>query len=186
MYKNTPPQNMTDKKPVDIKLPPHAHETEQSVLGGLMLDANAWDRVAEILVAEDFYTRAHQLIFRAMQRLADQARPLDLITVSESLEQTQELKDIGDFHYLAQIAKNTPSVSNVTAYAEIIRERAIARDVIQAAQSIAEAGFQPEGRDANALLDFAESKVFNIAESRTQGQDGPQFVVGDRKNSRSY
>lgn len=159
-----------------LKLPPHAHEAEQSVLGGLMLDGQAWDRIVDIMTFNDLYNRSHKIIFSAMQHLVDHGSPIDLVTVSERLEQEQQLDDAGGFAYLAEIAKNTPSATNIGSYAKIIRERAIAREVIQAAQEIAEVGFAPEGRDAAELLDFAESKVFKISESRVDEQDGPQPV----------
>lgn len=159
-----------------LKLPPHAHEAEQSVLGGLMLDGQAWDRIADIMTFNDLYNRSHKIIFSAMQHLVDHGSPIDLVTVSERLEQEQQLDDAGGFAYLAEIAKNTPSATNIGSYAKIIRERAIAREVIQAAQEIAEVGFAPEGRDAAELLDFAESKVFKISESRVDEQEGPQAV----------
>ncbi|MFQ6371599.1 replicative DNA helicase [Shewanella sp. YIC-542] len=159
-----------------LKLPPHSIEAEQSVLGGLMLEAEAWDKVAEVLVKEDFYSRAHKLIFSAMQTLVDHGQPLDLITVSEQLELTNELQDAGDFAYLGEIAKNTPSAGNIISYAEIVRERAVVREMIRVAHEIADAGYNPEGRDSGALLDLAETKVFKIAEQRANANEGPEGI----------
>ncbi|MGB0924111.1 MAG: replicative DNA helicase, partial [Pseudoalteromonas shioyasakiensis] len=159
-----------------LKVPPHSIEAEQSVLGGLMLDNQAFDRVAELVVSHDFYTRTHKLIFEAMERLVEQSQPIDLITISESLEKNNQLSTIGGFAYLAEIAKNTPSAANIDAYASIVRERAVVREMIGVANEIAEAGFNPEGRDSHELLDLAESKVFKIAEQRTKSTEGPQSI----------
>ncbi|WP_163931970.1 replicative DNA helicase [Paraferrimonas sp. SM1919] len=165
-----------DKQVSQLKVPPHSIEAEQSVLGGLMLDAEAWDRVSEAVTKEDFYSRAHQMIFDAMATLVEGGQPLDLITVSESLELNQQLEDAGGFAYLAEIAKNTPSASNIISYADIVRERAVVRDMIKVANEIADAGFNPEGRDSAQLLDLAESKVFKIAESRGNDKEGPENI----------
>ncbi len=123
-----------------------------------------------------FYTRTHKLIFEAMTALAEIGDPIDLITISESLEKNNQLSGIGGFAYLAEIAKNTPSAANIDAYASIVRERAVVREMIGVANEIAEAGFNPEGRTSHDLLDFAESKVFKIAEQRTKSSDGPQSI----------
>ncbi|MFY8352169.1 replicative DNA helicase [Pseudoalteromonas sp. SSM20] len=165
-----------DKQLDTLKVPPHSIEAEQSVLGGLMLDNEAWDRVAERVVAQDFYTRTHKLIFQAMEKLVESGQPIDLITISETLEKTNELDSIGGFAYLGEIAKNTPSAANINAYAEIVRERAVVREMIHVANEIADAGYNPEGRDSHDLLDLAETKVFKIAEQRTKSSDGPQNI----------
>ncbi|MCQ8878945.1 replicative DNA helicase [Pseudoalteromonas shioyasakiensis] len=165
-----------DKQVDTLKVPPHSIEAEQSVLGGLMLDNQAFDRVAELVVSQDFYTRTHKLIFEAMVELAEIGDPIDLITISESLEKKNALSNIGGFAYLAEIAKNTPSAANIDAYANIVRERAVVREMIGVANEIAEAGFNPEGRTSHDLLDFAESKVFKIAEQRTKSTEGPQSI----------
>ncbi len=159
-----------------LKVPPHSIEAEQSVLGGLMLDNQAFDRVAELVVSQDFYTRTHKLIFEAMEKLVEQSQPIDLITISESLEKNNQLSSVGGFAYLAEIAKNTPSAANIDAYAAIVRERAVVREMITVANEIAEAGFNPEGRDSHELLDLAESKVFKIAEQRSKSTEGPQSI----------
>lgn len=159
-----------------LKVPPHSLEAEQSVLGGLMLDNEAWDRVAERVVARDFYRRAHQLVFEMMNRLVEKGQPIDLVTLSEALEHGGMLEDAGGFTYLAEIAKNTPSASNVAAYADIVRERAVIRQLIGVANEIAEAGFDPQGRSSADLLDMAESKVFRIAEERSNSDEGPMGV----------
>lgn len=167
-------KNKKNDKQVDsIKVPPHSFEAEQSVLGGLMLDNEAWDRVAEKVVTQDFYAKAHRLIFDVMAVLSENGTPLDLVTVSEALEKRDQLEEIGGFAYLGEIGKNTPSAANITAYAEIVRERAVVRELIGVANEIADAGFDPQGRPSSELLDFAESKVFKIAEARTNSDEGP-------------
>jgi len=168
--------NIKDKQVAAIKMPPHSIEAEQSVLGGLMLDNEAWDRVSEKVVEQDFYLRSHRFIFSAMLRLAESNQPIDLITVSESLEANQQLDDIGGFAYLGEIAKNTPSAANILAYAEIVRERAVVRDMIAVAHDIADAGYDTQGRTSAELLDFAETKVFKIAEQRANANEGPEPI----------
>jgi replicative DNA helicase len=165
-----------DKQVAAVKMPPHSIEAEQSVLGGLMLDNEAWDRVAEKVVEQDFYLRAHRFIFAAMSRLAEASQPIDIITVSENLEANQQLDDVGGFAYLGEIAKNTPSAANILAYAEIVRERAVVRDMISVAHDIADAGYDPQGRNSAELLDFAETKVFKIAEQRANANEGPEPI----------
>lgn len=157
-----------------LKVPPHSVEAEQSVLGGLMLDNNAWDRVAEKVVKGDFYLRQHKEIFQAMAALMVQNNPIDLITVSESLEKDKKLEAVGGFAYLGEIAKNTPSAANIVAYAEIVRERAVVRELIGTANEVADACYNPEGRSSEELLDFAESRVFKIAEQRENKNEGPK------------
>ena len=152
--------NKKDQNVEQLKLPPHSFEAEQSVLGGLLLDNQAWDRVRERVVERDFYSRPHRLIFQAMSRLAEKGSPIDLITLQEELELHEQLDTIGGFAYLVEIARITPSAANISAYAEIVRERAVVREMISVANEIAEAGFDPQGRDAADLLDLAETKVF--------------------------
>ena len=142
-----------------LKVPPHSIEAEQSVLGGLMLDNERWDDVAERVVAEDFYTRPHRHIFTEMGRLQEGGSPIDLITLAESLERQGQLDSVGGFAYLAELSKNTPSAANISAYADIVRERAVVREMIAVANEIAEAGFDPQGRTSEDLLDLAESRV---------------------------
>jgi replicative DNA helicase len=159
-----------------LRSAPHSIEAEQSVLGGLMLDNDAWDKVSGLIIAQDFYHRAHRLIFTAMQSLADSSQPMDLVTVSEELEANTELDAVGGFAYLGEISKNTPSAANIVAYANIVRERAVLREMIAAANDIAESGYDTQGRTSQQLLDEAESKVFRIAEKRTSATEGPKGV----------
>lgn len=155
-----------------LKIPPHSIEAEQSVLGGIMLDNQAWDQVIEIVVEEDFYRQEHRLIFQALQRLARQNFPQDVLTLSEDLKKHDQLANTGGESYLFELAKNTPSASNVTAYAEIVHERSVLRQLIGVANHIAESAYYPKGRASGDLLDEAESRVFKIAEQRDKG-NGP-------------
>lgn len=147
-----------------IRTPPHSYEAEQSVLGGLMLDNRAWERLADMLIAEDFYRRDHQLIFRAIGELAERSQPCDAVTVSEFLERRSELADAGGLAYLGQLAKDTPSAANIVAYAEIVRERSMLRSLINVGGEIAASAYNADGRDAGDLVDEAERRVFEIAE----------------------
>ncbi len=159
----------------DIKVPPHSIEAEQSVLGGLMLDNNAWDTVAEIVVEDNFYRHDHRLIFRTMTKLVNNGQPLDVVTLSEELDRIGELDNAGGLDYLVDVARNTPSASNIRAYSEIVRDRALLRQMISAANEIAESAFHPDGRASDELLNEAEAKIFQIAEDRpTQG--GPEEI----------
>ena len=170
-------QNRKHDAQVDaLKVPPHSLEAEQSVLGGLLLDNERWDSVAEKVVAGDFYSRPHRQIFESVKSILESSLPLDLITLSEHLERHEKLDTVGGFAYLADLAKNTPSAANINAYADIVRERAMVRNLISVANEIADAGYDPQGRTAEDLLDMAESKVFAIAEARTTENEGPQTV----------
>lgn len=153
-----------------LRLPPQSLEAEQGVIGGLMLSSNHFDNIAELIAANDFYHPQHRQIFSAMVTLVQAGKPLDLITVSEALESKKELEQIGGLAYLAELAKNTPSASNIDAYARIVRERAVLRQLITTAQEIAQSGFNPEGRDSMELLSLAEQKVASIADGRATNE----------------
>jgi len=137
-----------------------------------MLENSAWDQIADKVVDIDFYRREHQLIFRAIQGLADQSRPFDVITLSEELERVSALEDAGGLAYLGTLAKDTPSAANIRAYADIVREYSVMRQLIKVGTEIADRGFQPEGRGSTELLDEAESKVFEISEQMSRGGGG--------------
>lgn len=147
-----------------LKIPPHSIEAEQSVLGGLMLDNEAWMVIGDKLSETDFYRQDHRLIFRAIAYLASQQKPLDVITLSEWLKENRLLEDAGGLAYLATMAKDTPSAANINAYADIVREKSILRQLISVGTEIADSGYNTEGRDSRELLDQAERKVFEIAE----------------------
>jgi replicative DNA helicase len=158
-----------------IKMQPHSIEAEQSVLGGLLLSAEGWDSVAEVVVASDFYRTGHRLIFRQITQLAEASEPVDVITVADKLEARGELDTAGGLPYLAELAQNTPSASNIRAYAQVVRERACLRKLIEAAQDIAESGFNPEGRTSDELVDQAERRIMQIAEDGFKA-GGPRDV----------
>ena len=168
--------SQSDSNVEKLKVPPHSIEAEQSVLGSMLIAPESWDKVAEVIIAEDFYNRAHQTIFAAILDVLKHNQPVDLITTSEQLEKNSLLDEVGGFAYLAELAKNTPSAANVVAYAQIIKERAITRELIGVAHNIAEVGFNPEGRNSHELLDLAESQVFEIAEKRTGENEGPRDI----------
>ncbi|WP_020394282.1 replicative DNA helicase [Thiolinea disciformis] len=147
-----------------LKIPPHSIEAEQSVLGGLMLDNEAWMVVGDKLVEEDFYRQDHRLIFRAISQMALQQKPVDVLTLTEWLRENRLLEDAGGLAYLALMAKDTPSAANISAYADIVREKSILRQLISVGTEIADSAFNPEGRESRQLLDEAERRVFEIAE----------------------
>ncbi len=166
---------MIDQETSALRVPPQSIEAEQSVLGGLMLDNNAWDAVAEVVIEQDFYRHDHRMIFKVMTKLAEASEPLDVITLSEALSRLNQLEGVGGMAYLGELANNTPSVSNIRAYAEIVRERSVLRQLIGVAGEIADDAFHTEGRHSNEILDDAERKVFQIAETRPQ-LSGPRIV----------
>ena len=157
---------------VNLPLPPHSVEAEQSVLGGLLLENSAWDRIADVVAGEDFYRHEHRIIFRTITALINENRPADVITVQEFLERSDEIEAAGGFNYLISLAQNTPSAANIRRYAEIVRERAIMRRLAEVGTEIARNAYNPEGRDAAQLLDEAENKVFQIAESTAKSKQG--------------
>jgi replicative DNA helicase len=150
--------------PDTVKIPPHSIEAEQSVLGALMLENRAWDQIADRVREGDFYRHDHRLIYRVMSKLSAQNSPLDVLTVSESLREINELENAGGEIYLFELANNTPSAANISAYADIVRERSVLRQLISAANDIASQAFNPEGRSSVELLDAAERNVFAISE----------------------
>jgi len=158
-----------------LKLPPHSIDAEQAVLGGLMLDNAVWDDVTDVLIESDFYRKEHSIIFVAMQKQHDAGKPIDLVTLAEALDHVNQLELSGGLDYLAELASNSPSTANILAYAHIIRERAILRQLISVANQIADSGYNPDGRESAELLDLAEQKVFKIADERPK-DGGPQFI----------
>ncbi len=156
----------------DAPVPPHSVEAEQAVIGGLLLDTSAWDNVADIVKAEDFYRPDHKLIFEAIGVLAGNGKPCDVVTVSEHLERAGKLQEAGGLAYLSSVARDTPSAANVRAYGEIVRERSLLRQLIHAGSEIASAAFNSDGRTARELVDEAEQRVFEIAEGGFRGNQG--------------
>jgi len=161
-----------DPKLAALKLPPHSLEAEQSLIGGLLLDNTAWDRVADLASEVDFYRDDHRRIYRHIARLIELGKPADVVTVFESLEKSGEAEHAGGLAYLGEIANNTPSAANIRRYAEIVRERAILRKLVSVGDEIASSALTPSGKDAKALLDEAEAKVFEIAEAGARHAGG--------------
>src|SRR5690349_390456 len=141
-----------------LKLPPHSLEAEQSVLGGLLLDNDAADRVGDVVSAEDFYSDAHRVIYRHITQLIADGKPADVVTVSELLSSTQKLDYVGGLAYLGALAQNVPTAANIRHYANIVRERSILRQLATPATDIAESAFNPLGRSAKMVLDEADRK----------------------------
>jgi len=159
-----------------LKVPPHSIEAEQSVLGGLMLDNESFDHVTEVLGEKDFYRHDHRLIFKAIAYLANKEEPYDAVTVSEYLHDLGELENIGGLVFLGGIVQNTPSAANIKAYAGIVRERSVLRQLISVATNISDAAFNTQGQDSSVILDEAERRVFEIAEQRARGRKGFQNI----------
>jgi replicative DNA helicase len=154
-----------------IKVPPHSIEAEKAVLGGLMLDNKAWDRIADKLSDQDFYQNQHRLIFKVIVNLATRNHPFDVLTITDALKNAQELDNIGGEMYLFELARTTPSAANIAAYAEIVRERSVLRQLIGISNEIADAAFNPQGRNTHEVLDEAESKIYRIAEQGIRGAE---------------
>ena len=167
-----PPSYSNDSSAESLKLPPYSLEAEQAVLGGLMIDNSTWDEVAEVAVESDFYRQDHRLIFRAIADLAEESKPYDVVTLSEWLDSRNELNNVGGLGYLGSLAKNTPTAANIKAYAKIVRERSVLRQLIRVSTDIAESAYNPDGRSSAELLDQAESKVFDIAEKGARTNSG--------------
>ena len=161
-----------DPQLLALKLPPHSVEAEQSLLGALLIDNQAFDRVADIVAADDFYRDDHRRIWRHIARLVEASRPADVVTVAESIEASEDKDKTGGTAYLAALAQNTPSALNVRRYAELVRERSVQRRLAQVATEIAETALSPTGKDVDQLLDEAESKIFQIAESGARKDQG--------------
>lgn len=155
-----------------LRVPPHAIEAEQAVLGGLMLAPDSWDKVADKLVEHDFYRHDHQLIFRAIGELQNRSMPPDAVTLGEWFETQGIAELVGGSGYILELANNTPSAANIGAYAEIVREKSVLRQLIEAGTDIANDGYQPEGRGTQEILEGAEQKVFRIAEAGARGKKG--------------
>lgn len=158
-----------------LKIPPHSIEAEQSLLGGLMLDNHSWDKVVSKVVEEDFYRFEHRLIFRVISNLVKHNKPFDVITVTEALKAIEKLDSAGTELYLFELANNTPSVANIAAYADIVRERSVLRQLIGVANEIADTAYHTKGQQIAEILDQAETKIFSIAE-QTARDKGPEKV----------
>jgi replicative DNA helicase len=168
--------NRVDPQVDSLRIPPHSIEAEQSVLGGLLLDNAAWDKIADFVGPDDFYRFDHRLIFQHIVKLIGASRPADVITVFESLSSSAKAEEVGGISYLTALAQNTPSAANIRRYAEIVRDRGILRRLITVADEISGEAFHPQGKEVKQLLDQAESKIFAIAEDGARGNKGFQEI----------
>lgn len=168
--------SVIDHQVAQLRVPPHSIEAESSVLGGLLLDNAAWDRVADLLVDSDFYRYEHQMIYAAIGALVNATRPADVITVFEQLQSLGKAGECGGIEYLNSLAQYVPSAANIRRYAEIVRERAILRKLISASDDIATSAFNPRGRAVEKVLDEAEQKIFQIGEESSRMKQGFQSM----------
>jgi replicative DNA helicase len=177
---NNDPLIMTDQAPdqqvLSLRTPPHSIDAEQSVLGGLLLDNRAWESVSEVLEDTDFYSHKHRNIYRAIKSLVDQEQPVDVVTVSEELEELGTLNEIGGIAYLGELADMTPSTANSGAYGVIVKERSQQRRLIEAASEITLQAYEPEGKNSLDILSDAEQKIAQIAEGNRK--EGGPVIVG--------
>ena len=155
-----------------LRVPPHSLEAEQAVLGGLMLSGEAWAKIADKLTERDFYRRDHQLMYRAIGELSEKGMPCDAVTLGEWFDAQGLAESVGGTRYVLELANSTPSAANIVAYAEIVREKSVLRQLIDAGMEITGDGFRPEGRSSQELVESAEQKVFQIAEAGSRGRQG--------------
>ena len=166
------PQTSSDSQLLNLKVPPHSIDAEQSVLGGLLIDNGAFDKVGDVVTDGDFYRDDHRRIFRHVSRLIERGRPADVVTVDEAIKVSEDKEKTGGITYLAALAGNTPSAHNVRRYAEIVRECAVLRRLIEVSTEIADSALNRMGKEVGQLLDEAESKVFQIAEAGARTRQG--------------
>ena len=157
-------------------MPPHSVEAEQAVIGGLLLDNRAWEQIADRIAENDFYRGDHRIIFSAIRNLEEKNQPFDAVTLSQWMQDHGELEDAGGLAYLGRLAKETPTAANIVAYADIVRERSVLRQLIAVGTDIAGSGFKSEGRSSRELLEEAEKRVFKIAEQDMRGRGGFQDI----------
>jgi len=165
-----------DRQLAQLRVPPHSAEAESSVLGGLLLDNSSWDRVSDLLTESDFYRFEHRLVFGAIGALVNSAKPADVITVFEHLQNQGKAEEIGGLAYLNSLAQYVPSSGNIRRYAEIVRERGILRKLVSASDEISTSAFNPRGRPVATILDEAEQKIFNIGEEGARTKQGFQAM----------
>ena len=176
-------QGRGDARVEHLRVPPQSVEAEQAVLGGLMLSPESYDRVGDQLDETDFYRRDHQLIFRAIKDLAERNRPFDAVTLGEWFESQGQSEMVAGGAYLVELATTTPSAANIVAYAEIVRDKAVLRQLIEVGTGIVNDGFQPEGRESAELLAKAEQEVFAIAEAGSRGRKDFTAVTDAMKDA---
>ena len=162
----------SDPQLLALKVPPHSVEAEQSLLGGLLLDNQAFDKIADLVTAEDFYRDDHRRIYRHLAKLIEHGKPADVVTVAESIEASEDKDRTGGPAYLGSLAQNTPSALNIRRYAELVRERSVQRRLIQVATEIAESALAPSGKEVGQLLDEAESRILEVGEKGQRGTQG--------------
>jgi replicative DNA helicase len=171
-----PQDFIPDRQIAQLRIPPHSIEAESSVLGGLLLDNAAWDRVGDLLNDSDFYRYEHRLIYSAMTTLINASKPADVITVYEQLQNLGKSEEVGGLSYLNSLAQYVPSASNIRRYAEIVRERAILRKLVSVSDEIATNAFNTQGRPVATIVDEAEQKIFNIGEEGSRMKQGFQSM----------
>lgn len=173
---------VAEERPEAGYLPPHSLEAEQSVLGGLLLDNAMWDEVADRLAPVMFYQQAHRLVFQAIRELADRDQPMDVVTVSEALEEAHQLEQVGGLAFLAELARNTPSAANVAAYAEIVKDRHALRQLIHTCFTLNQQALNAQGRTAAELIEEAEQKLFALTEERHDRLSSMKEMLGEAIN----
>ncbi|HEY6966063.1 MAG TPA: replicative DNA helicase [Burkholderiales bacterium] len=161
-----------DPQLLALKVPPHSVEAEQSLLGGLLLDNQAFDKIADLVSAEDFYRDDHRRLFRHLAKLIEQGKPADVVTVAESVEASEDKDRTGGPAYLGSLAQNVPSALNIRRYAELVRERSVQRRLAQVATEIAETALGPSGKEIGQLLDEAETRILEVGEKGQRGTQG--------------
>ncbi|MEY3632633.1 MAG: replicative DNA helicase [Betaproteobacteria bacterium] len=167
---NKPAENQA----LALRVPPHSVEAEASILGGLLLDNAAWERIADVVRAEDFYRADHRIVFEVIARLIDASKPADVVTVFEALEGLGRANEVGGIAYLNTLAQETPSAANIVRYAEIVRDRAILRFLVSVSDQIATQALNPAGKETRQILDEAESQIFQIGEQGARRSAGFQ------------
>ncbi|MEG0558238.1 MAG: replicative DNA helicase [Comamonas sp.] len=167
---------IADQQVAQLRVPPHSMESESSVLGGLLLDNSAWERVGDLLGEGDFYRHEHKLIYEAIAKLINASKPADVITVYEHLQGMGKAEEIGGLLYLNQLAQYVPSATNIRRYAEIVRERGILRKLVTASDDIATNAFNPQGKTVERILDEAEQKILAIGEEGSRMKQGFQSL----------
>lgn len=156
----------------ELKVPPHSIEAERAVLGGLLIDNDAWEKIADRVVVRDFYRKSHQYIFDAMVSLAERNESMDIVTLKTVLEAEQRFDEVGGLPYLGALVEETPTAANIRAYADIVREKAVLRELISTGTEIANNAYQTEGRTSSDLIDIAENKIFKISDARAKSTTG--------------
>jgi replicative DNA helicase len=166
----------SDPQLLALKVPPHSAEAEQSLLGGLLLDNHAFDKIADLVTADDFYRDDHRRIFRHLSKLIEHGKPADVVTIAESIESSEDKDRTGGPAYLGSLAQNTPSALNIRRYAELVRERSVQRRLITVATEIAESALAPSGKEVGQLLDEAESRILEVGERGQRGTQGFESI----------